>query len=611
VAYSYIRFSHPDQAKGDSLRRQTEAARAWCVRNGLCLDESTTLRDLGRSAYTGKHRSNPDRHALAAFLKLIEQSKVPRGSFLIIENLDRLSREDERSALRLWMDILDQGVNIVQLHPETIFRHEKSDMVDIMRTIIELSRGHGESARKSERNGAAWAERRRKAREEGAILTRRLPAWIEERSGKGVLIPERAATIKRIFALAAGGYGCAGIVKKLTDDKVPSFGPSGHWTRTYVAVILKDRRALGELQPRLHAGKPDGEPLKGYFPAAVTERDWQAARAGAAQRRRRVVRGRPWADADDDMVRARPVAEAANRLGRSRASVRSRRSLLARREKPRPKNEKAVGRYINVFSGLLRDARDGGNYYVATRSSPTYGTSWRVLLNMASAEGRAPARSFPFLPFERAVLSLLAEINPHEILNGDDGPDETLVLSGELARVEAKIAELEAELLQGDVAALAKVLRQLEAQKRELAEKLAVAREKAANPLSEMWGEAQSLIDALDAAAEPHEVRVRLRAALRRIAESVWLLPIARGRSRLCAVQIWFAGGKKHRDYLILCRPPHAAGRGHSAGGGWRAISLTTVAKPGGLDLRQRGDARKLEAELERIDFAELWREIE
>ena len=91
IAYSYVRFSHPDQAKGDSLRRQTDAAAAWCERNGVRLDTSTTFRDLGRSAYTGAHRSNPDRHALAAFLKLVEAGKVPRGSFLIIENLDRLS----------------------------------------------------------------------------------------------------------------------------------------------------------------------------------------------------------------------------------------------------------------------------------------------------------------------------------------------------------------------------------------------------------------------------------------------------------------------------------------------------------------------------------------
>src|SRR6516164_8579510 len=121
VAYSYVRFSHPDQAKGDSVRRHTEAAAEWCLRNGLRLDESTTLRDLGKSAFSGEHRKNPDRHALAAFLKLVEAGKVPRGSYLIIENLDRLTREDERSAPRLWMDILDQGVNIVQLHPETVF----------------------------------------------------------------------------------------------------------------------------------------------------------------------------------------------------------------------------------------------------------------------------------------------------------------------------------------------------------------------------------------------------------------------------------------------------------------------------------------------------------
>src|SRR5262249_16773911 len=91
IVYSYIRFSHPEQARGDSLRRQTEATRAWCDRNGARLDESTTLHDLGRSAFLGEHRKNPDRNALAGFLKLVEKGKIPKGSFLVIENLDRLS----------------------------------------------------------------------------------------------------------------------------------------------------------------------------------------------------------------------------------------------------------------------------------------------------------------------------------------------------------------------------------------------------------------------------------------------------------------------------------------------------------------------------------------
>src|SRR5687768_12023022 len=40
VAFSYVRFSTPEQAKGDSLRRQTEATEEWCRRNAIPLDTS-------------------------------------------------------------------------------------------------------------------------------------------------------------------------------------------------------------------------------------------------------------------------------------------------------------------------------------------------------------------------------------------------------------------------------------------------------------------------------------------------------------------------------------------------------------------------------------------
>src|SRR5215470_10547184 len=53
TAYSYIRFSTPEQAKGDSLRRQSDLAEAYCRRRGWTLDTSLTLRDLGVSAFRG------------------------------------------------------------------------------------------------------------------------------------------------------------------------------------------------------------------------------------------------------------------------------------------------------------------------------------------------------------------------------------------------------------------------------------------------------------------------------------------------------------------------------------------------------------------------------
>jgi DNA invertase Pin-like site-specific DNA recombinase len=586
VAFSYIRFSHPSQAEGDSLRRQTEAAAEWCRANKVALDGGLTLHDLGKSAYTGKHRSNPDRHALAAFLKLVEQGRVPRGSYLVIENLDRLSREHIRPALTLLLNLIDAGVRVVQLKPAATVFDDNVDPYLLMMAIMELSRGHSESAMKSERNGKAWAERKRKARA-GGILTRRLPAWIEERGGKLVTIPERAAGVSRIFNLAAAGYGAAGIVRKLTEEGVPPFGASGHWSRTYVVLILTDRRALGELQPRRHPdGKPDGPAIPDYFPAVVDDAEWHAAQ-GVAARARRATRGRAWTPEEEQLALELPVREAARRLKRSPVAVRVHKCTMARRgqEPPKPPPK----RHVNVFAGLLRDPHDGGAFYVATRSSKQYGTRWRVLLNHASAEGRAPARSFPYETFERAVLSRLREVDPREVMGETDGPDETLVLAGELARAEAKIGELEAELMNGDVAALAKVLRQLEVRKRDLAEKLTAARQKAAHPLSESWGRAQSLIGALDAAPDPVDARVRLKSALRRVVESVWVLPVARGRDRVCAVQIHFRGNG-HRDYLILHRPHR-----RTREGAWSVRSFADAAAPGDLDLRDPDHARQLE----------------
>src|SRR5215468_4736428 len=144
VGYSYVQFSTPEQAQGDSLRRQTQKTSQWCQKNGVTLDTSVTLHDLGKSAYTGEHRKNPDRHALAGFLKLIEAGKVPRGSYLVIENLDRLSREEEVPACHLLTGILMAGVRVVQLRPAELILTDKSNGFDIMRAVLELSRGHGE-----------------------------------------------------------------------------------------------------------------------------------------------------------------------------------------------------------------------------------------------------------------------------------------------------------------------------------------------------------------------------------------------------------------------------------------------------------------------------------
>ena len=50
-AFSYLRFSSAKQADGDSIRRQTEATRRWCERNGVQLDETLTEQSFVHEMY--------------------------------------------------------------------------------------------------------------------------------------------------------------------------------------------------------------------------------------------------------------------------------------------------------------------------------------------------------------------------------------------------------------------------------------------------------------------------------------------------------------------------------------------------------------------------------
>src|SRR5881227_281955 len=58
VAYSYVRFSSRNQAKGDSLRRQLETSREFAAKQGWSLIEDYA--DLGVSGFTGSNIKDGD-----------------------------------------------------------------------------------------------------------------------------------------------------------------------------------------------------------------------------------------------------------------------------------------------------------------------------------------------------------------------------------------------------------------------------------------------------------------------------------------------------------------------------------------------------------------------
>ena len=151
-AYSYIRFSRPEQIKGNSLNRQKEMSDQYCKANGLTLDTSLSLYDKGISAYTGK---NVEQGALAGFLKAINKGKVESGSYLLVESLDRLSRQTVTTALRLFLNILEKGIIIVTLSDGRKYDDKDIDTSELIISITIMTRAHEESKIKSQRLLAA------------------------------------------------------------------------------------------------------------------------------------------------------------------------------------------------------------------------------------------------------------------------------------------------------------------------------------------------------------------------------------------------------------------------------------------------------------------------
>lgn len=288
-AYSYKRFSTPAQEQGDSLRRQSAMAQAWADRIGVPLDTEFNLTDRGMSAYTGANR---DVGNLGAFLRAVEDGTVPKGSWLLVENLDRLSREPAFDASYTMQGIIRQGVTVVDLsdglgreyNMETLRSNE--GLMHLMAMLLSFARGNQESAQKARRVGEAYANKRTVFASDQKLTkpyTRRLPAWIQwnDEASAYEAIEERAALLRWMFEMADEGLGEYSIAAHLNETKEDTWGAgkwkAKMWHRSYVRKLLTNRAAIGVFVPH-RVVKVEGqrtkqripqEPIAHRFPAAV------------------------------------------------------------------------------------------------------------------------------------------------------------------------------------------------------------------------------------------------------------------------------------------------------------------------------------------------------
>ncbi|MEX2126590.1 MAG: recombinase family protein [Woeseia sp.] len=280
-AYSYRRFSSAEQQHGDSLRRQTKLAERYAAAHGLELDTTLTFEDLGVSAFRGK---NAETGALRAFLQAVEVGIVDEGSYLLVESLDRISRRVARKAMRILEEVVEAGITLVTLSDGKAYTVESIDGMDFLIASITLIRANEESEMKSQRLKAVWEAKRATASTK--TMTARTPGWIELNADRTpILIPDRAAIVRRIFELYLEGHGKETIARTLNGEGAAPFGRAKHWHRSYVTKILSSAACVGEFTPCLteHSEgrtlRIPQEPIPSYYPAAVDRDTWDRAQA--------------------------------------------------------------------------------------------------------------------------------------------------------------------------------------------------------------------------------------------------------------------------------------------------------------------------------------------
>lgn len=279
--YSYLRFSDPRQATGSSADRQLLYAQKWAAERGLVLDESLSLRDEGLSAY---HQQHVKQGALGAFLKAVDEGRIPSGSVLIVEGLDRLSRAEPIQAQAQLAQIINAGITVVTASDGREYNRAglKAQPMDLVYSLLVMIRAHEESDTKSKRVKASirrLCEGWQAGTYRGLIRNGRDPQWLRWDGQAWQLIPERVEAVRYALELYKQGEGATRAVRKMMERgyELSEWGLAGQ--QIYRLIKLPALRGAKRISV-------DGEDylLEGYYPALLTDGEYRELQAATSQR---------------------------------------------------------------------------------------------------------------------------------------------------------------------------------------------------------------------------------------------------------------------------------------------------------------------------------------
>lgn len=284
VAYSYRRFSSKGaQSKGSSLARQLEMAQEVCTANGWRLVDLPPDRGISAFRITdldGQQAANFHKGALGAFLEKVRAGEIRQG-VLVLERMDRFSRNYFDIVFPVWLELLQTGIEIYSCVSRTHYTLEairKQPMLAGM-ALMEMANANEYSSGMSARIGKAFSLRLAEAAKGQKVnLGSWQPRWVDFVGSKGqpgaFKLNDHASTMQRIVREYLDGRSMYQIAKGLIRDKKPCL-QNGKWSQGTIANLLRHDSLTGN--KTLKRVK-----LVHYYPRLISDREWEQLKAKLA-----------------------------------------------------------------------------------------------------------------------------------------------------------------------------------------------------------------------------------------------------------------------------------------------------------------------------------------
>ncbi|MEZ8058147.1 recombinase family protein [Vibrio splendidus] len=277
--YSYKRFSSIEQKQGSSLDRQTEYANEVAKKYNLKLNEELDMTDEALSAFHAEHVT---RGLLGAFIKAVQDGAVVEGSILIVESLDRLSRQQPLQAQMQFNELLEKDITIITATDSQIYNKESlsRDPYKLFSSLSVMLRAHEESLTKQKRAISSIKSKIKNFRSHGERnIPGSVPFWIDK-TEKGFVLNHHKPTVELIVKLYLKQNGLNSISRELASKNIPTpTGKQKNWGITTIRKVL-DNKALYGVRvvslKYLQGSKNiiETEELESYYPAVISEEDY-------------------------------------------------------------------------------------------------------------------------------------------------------------------------------------------------------------------------------------------------------------------------------------------------------------------------------------------------